>query len=112
MFPVFGGISGSMRTTCSIVPGACPPAPKIPTLKDTLRTAPSLLTQGEMLDSPVTKAAAAIIALPVLVTLCLLVVFLVLDTSRRKLGESGVSYRPFRHRIADFLLILKLWWRK
>lgn len=77
-----------------------------------MQTAPRLLTQVEMLDSPVTKAAAAIIALPVLVSLCLLVVFLVLDTSRRKLGESGVSYRPIRTRLADWLLILKLWWRK
>jgi hypothetical protein len=65
-----------------------------------------------MFDHPVAKIAAFAAGLPILVCVCLFAVFVVVDTSRRRLGESGVSYRPIRARIADWLLIVKFWWKK
>lgn len=65
-----------------------------------------------MPDHPLARILIAIVGLPLLVIICLLFVMIVVDASRRRLGHSNVNYRPIRNRIADWILIIRLWRKK
>ena len=65
-----------------------------------------------MPDNPLARIFIAIVAIPLLVTFCLFLVMFVVDASRRRLGDTNVTYRPLRNRIADWKLIIRLWWKK
>lgn len=65
-----------------------------------------------MLDHPITKFVIAIAGLVALVFVCLFSIFLVVDFSRRRIGNSDVSFRPIRIRFAEWTLIFRLWRKK
>lgn len=65
-----------------------------------------------MLDHPVSKFLLVVAGLAALVGLCLFLIFLVVDMSRRRIGNTAVSYRPIRARFLDWLLIFRLWRKK
>ena len=65
-----------------------------------------------MPDHPLARLLIAIVGPPLLVIVCLFFVIVVVDASRRSLGDTKVNYRPLRNRIADWVLISRLWRNK
>ena len=54
-----------------------------------------------MPDHPLARILIVIVGLPLLVIVCLFFVIVVVDASRRRLGDTNVNYRPLRNRITD-----------
>lgn len=65
-----------------------------------------------MLDHPISKFLIVIVGLMALVFLCLFCIFLVVDFSRRRIGNTDVSFRPIRSRFSEWMLIFRLWRKK
>ena len=65
-----------------------------------------------MPDHPLARILIVIVGLPLLVIVCLFFVIVVVDASRRRLGDTNVNYRPLRNRITDWILIIRFWWKK